>query len=858
MKKLFLITSVILMLITSAAFAETEYNTNKLNLIGKLGIITDEIPEPDETVTRAEFARLAVSFMGAKDVYAQNTNEYTDVSGYTEGFEYIYYLRELNIMNGVSDTEFEPESDLTQRQAAIVLARILGYDAVSGDIEAHAAKLRIGALNDNPITYSELVNCFYNALMSDCVIADYDNGYEIKKNYLSEKLGVYEGRGIVTSNSYTSLDSVKQSGEEIIGIGNMELNASDFNIDNLLGYDVRFYYYKENWITNKTGSDKLVYAYPLDSNEVTVIYDYEIDGFDGNKLEYTDSSGRGKALMVKGDADVIYNGIACPDYDPAMLTPAAGKVTYIDNGSDYDCIIIEDYKDYIVTSANDERIYVKNGAEIDLAKFDEKSLQVFDADGNKVKAEDIPQNSVISVYKSADNELLKIYCCVNIMDNAKLTSRVTDEDFVVIDSQKYYVYKLYTDWEQRTDSFTQETYKVYFDYMGKIVRLENDSDTVKYGYLAAFSFDTDREITIIRMVPADGALENFECADRVSVNGSSIPSDKIKGLVSEQQLVCYRTDKDGKIKSIKTAVNSDTFTDSIEDKEINDFKISYRLKTSDAYRKAVNLFGAKVPVSYTTKVFFILEDPEKISDEYYWSGTVSYIDDDTTYRVQQDGEILITGYSTTNTLDNAEAIVIHKVAKASSVSNNSVPAVITNVTTAVNDDDDEARTRLTLLVSSRLIAYNLSPDIEDAGYSFSKGDTIRFAVNKRTYEIDAVDMICDKTETGLNFKYDASKNYSNMTYVGGAVYRVVSGSVYDYDNDILCLSRGDINAINTSKPQFEYYKNVSSAPIYIVEDDRVKIGTPEDIITYKNSDKYQGAIMCTRYSDLKAVILYTK
>lgn len=859
MKKLILITSFMFLFITSTAFAGSEYDYNKLGLLKELEIMDIEEPASDSVVTRGEFAKIAVRTMGIKDVSAQNTNEYSDVTRYTDGAEEIYYLKNTGIMNGISGDMFGTNQELTQRQAVVVLTRILGWSAVEGDIETHAAKLRIGNMADTPITYGELVNCIYGAIKSDCVVNDYyseDKKYEIRKNYLSEKLGVYEARGVVTGNRYTALDKAAPVGENIIKIGDAELNDSKFNIDDLLGYEVQYYYFKENWIYNDTDDALLVYACPTSNNKITVINDRDIDSFDGSTLKYSDS-GRTKALKIKGDEDVIYNGVACPDYDLTMLAPKAGKITYIENNSMYNCIIIEEYKDYIVTSANDENIYVKNGSGIDLTKYDSDSLIICDENGIEKKPEDIPKGSVISVFCSKNHELIKIIYSVNTMTDVKISGMKKDENIIIIDSKEYDVYALYTDWKNKESSISKSTYKIYFDCFGKIARTERLSSELRFGYLVKISHDSDEDETILRIVPEDGLIENFECTDKVTVDSKRVAQGDLQSYVSVQQLICYNVDRDGRVNTIKTAVNKDTFSDSIADMEIDDFKISYRLTTSDTYRAAVKAFGAKVPVSDSTKVFFVAEDPKKESDDYYWSGTISYIGDDTLYRALSDNSALVTGYSTTNKMGDAEAVVIHKQSTFASVGTESYPAVVVNVTSSINDNDEE-RTRLTLLIQNRLIAYNLNPDCDTSSFTLSKGDIIRFAVNYRTFEIDSISMICDKTEDGLEFAYGKSNNYSNTTYVGGAVFRVVSGSVYDFDNNMLCLSRGDINGIDISNPQFEYYKNISSAPVYVVEDDKVRVGSAEDILTYKNSAKYQGAVICTRYSVIRTIVLYSK
>ena len=75
----------------------------------------------------------------------------------------------------------------------------------------------------------------------------------------------------------------------------------------------------------------------------------------------------------------------------------------------------------------------------------------------------------------------------------------------------------------------------------------------------------------------------------------------------------------------------------------------------------------------------------------------------------------------------------------------------------------------------------------------------------------------------------------------------------------MCLSRGDLNGINLDKPQFEYYRNIAQSPIYVIENNKVTVGTEDDIISYVNDPgEYTGAIIHSRYSAIRETILYKK
>lgn len=106
-------------------------------------------------------------------------------------------------------------------------------------------------------------------------------------------------------------------------------------------------------------------------------------------------------------------------------------------------------------------------------------------------------------------------------------------------------------------------------------------------------------------------------------------------------------------------------------------------------------------------------------------------------------------------------------------------------------------------------------------------------------------------------RYGESNNYANTSNAGGAVFRIVSGSVYDYDDGLMCLSKGDVNGINLENPQFEYYRGIAGAFICVVDDNEITAGSDVDIVRYTdNPDEYSKAFITTRYGAVRDVVIY--
>ncbi len=85
---------------------------------------------PNDNITRAEFTKLVVaSFFGTPD---GNNTKFSDVSGWS--LPYVAFASDNGIVNGVTDSLFSPDGDISREQAATILSRALnkkGYEGIS-------------------------------------------------------------------------------------------------------------------------------------------------------------------------------------------------------------------------------------------------------------------------------------------------------------------------------------------------------------------------------------------------------------------------------------------------------------------------------------------------------------------------------------------------------------------------------------------------------------------------------------------------------------------------------------------------------------------------------------------------------
>ena len=105
----------------------------KIEALAKRGIIngkTDTSFDPQGTMTRAEFATIITRGLG---LTKNNSSDFCDVTANDWFYSYVNTAYYYGIINGVSDTEFNPNGTITREEAAVMVmraAKLCGLDCV--------------------------------------------------------------------------------------------------------------------------------------------------------------------------------------------------------------------------------------------------------------------------------------------------------------------------------------------------------------------------------------------------------------------------------------------------------------------------------------------------------------------------------------------------------------------------------------------------------------------------------------------------------------------------------------------------------------------------------------------------------
>ena len=93
--------------------------------------------DPENTMTRAEFATIIVKVLGIEQ---KKTSAFTDVNKSDWFYGYVGAAYDRGIINGIGDNKFNPNGTITRQEAAVMISRASGMMGLSCDIELMASR----------------------------------------------------------------------------------------------------------------------------------------------------------------------------------------------------------------------------------------------------------------------------------------------------------------------------------------------------------------------------------------------------------------------------------------------------------------------------------------------------------------------------------------------------------------------------------------------------------------------------------------------------------------------------------------------------------------------------------------------
>ncbi len=124
-------------------------NETAIKVLVKKGIVngkSDSSFDPDNTMTRAEFATIIVKALGLE---LKNTSAFSDVREEDWFYGYVGGAYDCRIINGVGEEKFNPHGTITRQESAVMLSRAATYLGLAENASSSEANDILSVYTDN-------------------------------------------------------------------------------------------------------------------------------------------------------------------------------------------------------------------------------------------------------------------------------------------------------------------------------------------------------------------------------------------------------------------------------------------------------------------------------------------------------------------------------------------------------------------------------------------------------------------------------------------------------------------------------------------------------------------------------------
>lgn len=552
----------------------------RVEKLAYLGITFDEGVGDAEEVTRAKFTRTLLEFTDT----APNGGDcgFYDIDADYPYSDEINTGAALGYMIGYADGKFYPERTISVNEAVKAFVNALGYEVLakqSGDYPKGYISVAesIGLVDDikigeRALKYDEFSILLENAL--ECSVyklsfkdgsPSYDN--EEENDALWNFHRTVKVRAVVTANCVTALDEEagKTSGAEYAKLDGETVYTGNSNVSEYLGYSVDAYVYFDK--DDDMGEVK--YAVPSAKNVTVKVKAENIMGdspeFGAFNFVYENENGRAKNVRITDETNIIYNGVAKPDYKRENLVPEIGYVLLTDNDNDGDVECISIFKaekiivvDYAVSDDNGIRIVdEKDSSDNYLYDKDYEHYKVY-VNGTDNIPSAITKGMVALVGENGEHSITYAFSStVSGKITAMSKGEPGEHGKVSVDGTEY---KMASGTENYPFKLGAEgTFFVDDDFY--VYGFKKNGDEKKYGYFVRGYFDEDESpiIAAIKVLTEDNEYVRFDLDEHVKLNGTKKDAEDVmkflykSGTESWQpQVVMYKLDGDGKLTVLNT------------------------------------------------------------------------------------------------------------------------------------------------------------------------------------------------------------------------------------------------------------------------------------------------------------------
>lgn len=669
--------------------------------------------DPDEPITRAEAVATMAKIKG--NVSPAVTEEaFSDVKKTDEYAAEIYSALKSGLIDNASG-RFYPKKYITLDDCAAVALRILGYGAVPSEYRAgyiDELKLLKNVREDSKgLTRGNFYIFLENMLSASTAKVSITEGgaaYELDmsdNSYLLEYKSIAVYTGLITATEYSAIYNKKDFAEGCIEINNKRMKAENKISESMLGKYVTAYVDIED-------EKNIVIAASADEkyNEETEFSFADYDDFSGNKISCF-SDGKTKRIKLSENAIFVYNGQFGGDISRAEEYFADfDAARALDNNRDGEAdVIFVDKRQYAyIESASDisQSMRTGLGEYIDLDEDVCASYRIFNEKGEQIDLTGVAPGSVIEYRLAYSYDKKAIYEILISKEKLVGVLKGTDTDrgrrYYDIDGTEYelsgyYEQYLAEDIKDKKPQIGNEA-TFYLSADGKIVF--SSTNAYSYGFVIKGYCDTDdNDACHITMYTYDGAMKSYDFNEKIKLitpeesGGKRVEAKAAIEVLNDgtgslkNEVIAFQTDSEGKIKLVATEMDMTGKAPGTVDYPLVKNHVVQTTDKASARRIYQELIGFTWYTPSSVKRMTVPTDKSKLEDSKYFSiGQVKGQGGD-------NNEYLLYEHVLYNSDEFYNVgFCLTKENKIALSSNIIEPYLVTKVSAAINDEDEEGVT----------------------------------------------------------------------------------------------------------------------------------------------------------------------
>lgn len=794
---------------STASYAQAVQELSALDVISGYD---DGTFGPDKLVTRAEITKMIVDALAERSSAEASTEstKFADVSADHWAKGYINQGVANGFIAGMSDTEFDPDANVTYVQAQKMLVSAIGYETYAQaqggwptGYKTYAASLDItkgisGIKDSTELTRAQVAQMIDNAMGAPlCVIASWKTEWNGTKTpnleardgkegrayetLFTEKHDAYKVYGRVTETSKTGsvdTDKVTFQVEKADNFDDQEVKADSPVSEDMYIGDSKADNYLRTYsqaLIQKNDDDEftiLSIAAAAANKSVTVAS----EDFDENKSTdealYFFPAGTTKGstkYQLDKDVKIYINGVESSksiaelrDYLDKNETASVTLQKETETGSTstsakYNTIMVSSYVTAIVdevidktneTSVNFDTYSSGIQAKMTVNKDDDNYTYSFKLDGKEIEAKDLQQNDVLNIsYDTTGSFRESSFYDVIVTRNVVDGVKCTS----INDSKGEYTiggtkYKAAEGMDIDVETSTE--YSLYLDHFGRIAKADENSVSKNYGVLKNIYKKAGGDY-MAQIITKKGTEEEYK-----------VDSDNVKAYKS----YLVKSDADGAVYD-STNKKTDAYPKQVVEYSVSSSSNKITIKnggviaptTADAeYKESGNKIGS-VKMADSTVILDLSEVDTK--DTY---SVVSSLNDGSNY--------VAYGYDKSKSDNTYRFVIITE--GTSSVFNSETQLAIFNGSEVVDNDGD--KTAYNLVVNGEEKQFILDDDVVITGNkgetvadnAFDEGDVLVYATNSegyisRIYSVFAAQNVLNGSSFE-DFRTNAFKNQSSV------------------------------------------------------------------------------------------------